>query len=90
METSRSHGTVFDQREMEQFIREIKDTSDRERFRRLYPYLNSKRHVEDIMYYEDMERSEFMKFLSRHQNVLLTFEHEDTAISHLCPYTQLQ
>lgn len=78
------------QLERDDFIREIKDPRDRERFRRLCPYFDAKRHLEDIMYYEDIQRSELMSFLERHEDVLLMFEHDDTAISQLCPYSQLQ
>lgn len=79
-----------DQQEMDTFIRDIKDVRDRELFRRLRPYFDGKRHLEDIMYYEDIQRSQLMSFLERHEDVLLMFEHDDIAISQLCPYSQLQ
>ena len=82
--------TTPDQQEVDTFIRDIKDSRDRERFRRLCPYFDGKRHLEDIMYYEDIQRSELMSFLERHGDVLLMFEHDDTTTSQLCPYSQLQ
>jgi len=82
--------TMPDRQEVESFICDLKDARDRERFRRLCPYFDGTRHLEDIMYYEDIQRSELMSFLERHEDVLLMFEHDDTAISQLCPYSQLQ
>lgn len=85
-----SHSDQVVQHELESFIQQIKDSRDRDLFRRLSPYFDGKRHVEDIMYSENMERSELMSFLERHRNSLLMFEHDDTAISQLCPYSHLQ
>ena len=80
----------LDHQEVEVFAREIKDPRDRELFRRLSCYFDGRRHLEDIMYYEDIQRPELMAFLDRYSNVLFTFEHDDTATSQLCPYSQLQ
>ncbi|KAI1301409.1 GATOR complex protein NPRL3 [Halotydeus destructor] len=57
-------------------------------FVRLCPYFNGKRHLEDIMYYENVRRSQILALIDKYRDVLLLSQYEDTAVSKLCPYKQ--
>jgi hypothetical protein len=65
-----------------------KDTRERQLFQKLQKgeYFDGRRHLEDIMYYEDVERSELISLLEKFNDILFTVEHDDLAVSQLCPY----
>lgn len=54
-------------------------------FKRLTPYFDGTRHIEDIMFYEDIQRSDMMNLLSVYSDCLYTAEYDDRAVSALCP-----
>lgn len=55
-------------------------------FKRLTPYFDGTRHIEDIMFYEDVQRTDMMNLLSVYSDCLYTAEYDDPAVSALCPY----
>ena len=56
-------------------------------FLRLRPHFLGKRHMEDIMYYENVRRADVMALLEKFEKVLFACFYEDTAVSLLCPYS---
>lgn len=55
-------------------------------FARLCPHFNGRHHLEDIMYYENMRRSELLVILEKFKEVLFTCQYEDAAVAQLAPY----
>jgi len=54
---------------------------DLELFARLCIYFRGKDHLEEIMYRENVRRSQLLHLLDKFRSVLITFEHEDSACS---------
>ena len=54
-------------------------------FTRLIPYFDGKHHVEDIMFFENLERSQVLILCDKFREVLLTCHYEDVAVSQLSP-----
>lgn len=48
---------------------------------RLLPYFRGDHHLEEIMYYENLHRSELMALLDKFRSVLITCQYEDPATS---------
>lgn len=71
-------------------VSQTKDQRDRQLFERLATnkYFDGKRHLEDVMYYEDVQRNELTSLIDKFSDVLFSCEHDDTAITQLCPYNQ--
>ena len=69
---------------------QTKDPRDRQLFERLAKksYFDGRRHLEDVMYYEDVQRNELCCLIEKLNDVLFCCEHDDTAITQLCPYNQ--
>jgi hypothetical protein len=54
---------------------------------RLMPYFNGKHHIEDIMFLENLERSQVLILCDKFRDILFTCHYEDVAVSQLCPFT---
>lgn len=54
---------------------------------RLMPYFNGKHHIEDIMFLENLERSQVLILCDKFRDILITCHYEDVAVSQLCPFT---
>jgi hypothetical protein len=54
-------------------------------FFRLSPYFNGKHHLEDIMYYENVRRSQLLTLLDKFRKVLITCTHQDPATAFHVP-----
>eukprot|EP00117_Sycon_ciliatum_P036630 scpid69827/ scgid0460/ Nitrogen permease regulator 3-like protein; Alpha-globin regulatory element-containing gene protein len=54
---------------------------DLELFARLCPYFRGKQHLEEMMYYENVTRSQLLTLLDKYSGVLVTVVHEDAAIA---------
>jgi hypothetical protein len=54
---------------------------------RLMPYFNGKHHIEDIMFLENLERSQVLILCDKFREILFTCHYEDVAVSQLCPFT---
>ncbi|XP_070581227.1 GATOR1 complex protein NPRL3-like [Ptychodera flava] len=48
-------------------------------FDRLCPYFRGKHHLEEIMYYENLSRSQLITLLDKFRDVLITCSHQDAA-----------
>ena len=59
----------------------IPETSILVIFCRLCPYFNGKHHLEEIMYYENVRRSQLLTLLDKFRGVLVTCQHEDPGTS---------
>ena len=53
-----------------------KNTEDLQLFARLYPYFNGEHHLEEIMYYENLRRSQLLTLMDKFKDVLITATHE--------------
>lgn len=53
---------------------------------RLLPYFDGKHHVEDIMFFENLERSQVLILCDKYRDILFTCHYEDVAVSQLSPY----
>lgn len=58
-------------------------------FARLCPYFNGNRHLEDIMYYENVRRSQLLALIDKFREVLITCQYEDSAVAQLSPYDSI-
>ena len=63
-----------------------KNEEDLNLFIRLCPYFDGKRHLEDIMYHENVRRSQLLALIDKFREVLFTCQYEDAAVSQLCPH----
>ena len=50
-------------------------------FTRLCPYFDGNHHVEEIMFYENVRRSQLLTLLDKFRDVLITCQHEDPCTS---------
>lgn len=66
-----------------------KNLDDLKLFARLCPYFDGRRHLEDIMYYENVRRPQLLELIEKFHDVLLTVVHEDAAVAQLLPYTPI-
>ena len=48
---------------------------------RLCGYFRGRHHLEEIMYLENVRRSQLLHLLDKFRAILVTFEHEDSACS---------
>jgi len=53
---------------------------------RLIPYFDGKHHIEDIMFFENLDRSQILILCDKFRSVLLTCHYEDVAVSQLSPF----
>lgn len=58
-------------------------------FAKLCPYFDGHHHIEDIMYYENLRRSQILTLIDKFRDVLLVFQYEDTTVDKLQPYNIL-
>lgn len=54
-------------------------------FLRLLPYFDGKHHVEDIMFFENLERSRVLILCDKFRDILFTCHYEDVAVHQLSP-----
>ena len=54
---------------------------------RLMPYFDGKHHVEDIMFFENLERSQVLILCDKFRDILYTCHYEDVAVNQLCPFS---
>lgn len=66
-----------------------RNLDDLKLFVRLCPYFSGRRHLEDMMYYENVRRSQLLALIDKFRDVLLICQYEDSAVAKLCPYTAL-
>lgn len=57
------------------------DKEDMRLFLRMSKYFRGDHHLEDIMFYENVTRSELLMLIDKFRSILITVQHEDTAIS---------
>lgn len=55
-------------------------------FAKLCPYFDGHHHIEDIMYYENLRRSQILTLIDKFRDVLITCQYEDTTVAELLPY----
>lgn len=53
---------------------------------RLIPYFDGKHHVEDIMFFENLERSQVLILCDKFRDILFTCHYEDVAVSQISPF----
>lgn len=53
---------------------------------RLIPYFDGKHHIEDVMFFENLERSQVLILCDKFRDVLFTCHYEDVAVSQLSPF----
>lgn len=53
---------------------------------RLSPYFDGKHHVEDVMFFENLERSQVLILCDKFRDILFTCHYEDVAVSQLSPF----
>ena len=68
---------------------EANNWEDIQMFAKLCPYFDGHHHIEDIMYYENLRRSQILTLIDKFRDVLLVFQYEDTTIVKLQPYNIL-
>ncbi|CAG4945890.1 unnamed protein product [Parnassius apollo] len=49
-------------------------------------YFRGEQHLEEIMFMENVTRSQLMQLLDKFKDILITFETEDPAVAMLYPY----
>lgn len=64
-----------------------KNVEDLKLLIKLMPYFNGRHHVEDIMFGENLERSQVLILCDKFRDILFTAHYEDMAVSQLCPFT---
>ncbi|XP_061182292.1 GATOR1 complex protein NPRL3-like [Saccostrea echinata] len=57
------------------------NVEDLKLFTKLFPYFRGDHHLEEIMYYENLHRSQLMALLDKFRSVLITCQYEDPATS---------
>ena len=58
-----------------------KNPDDLRLFAKLCPYFNGKHHLEEMMFYENLSRSQLLALLDKFKEVLILCQHEDPATS---------
>lgn len=53
---------------------------------RLIPYFDGKHHIEDIMFLENLERSQVLILCDKFRDILFTCHYEDVAVSQISPF----
>ncbi|KAI0217016.1 GATOR complex protein NPRL3 [Lamellibrachia satsuma] len=57
------------------------NVEDSQLFVRLCPYFNGQHHLEEIMYYENVRRSQLLTLLDKFRDMLILCQHEDVGIT---------
>ncbi|KAL5018870.1 hypothetical protein ScPMuIL_004592 [Solemya velum] len=68
-----------EEREIVLNIPAAKSPEDLRLFGCLYPYFSGKHHLEEIMYYENLHRSQLLMVIDKFREVLVTCTHQDPA-----------
>lgn len=63
-----------------------KNPDDLSLFTRLIPYFDGKHHVEDIMFFENLKRSQVLILCDKFRDILFTCHYEDVAVSQSSPF----
>ena len=63
---------------MQQYV----DPEDIDLFLQICPYFKGQHHLEEIMYYENMRRSELVTLIDKFRSILVTTQHEDPATAY--------
>lgn len=63
-------------------------TDDLKLVLRLLPYFDGKHHIEDVMFFENLERSQLLILCDKFRNILYTCHYEDVAVSQLSPFSK--
>ncbi|XP_048759621.2 GATOR complex protein NPRL3-like [Ostrea edulis] len=58
-----------------------KNLEDLKLFTKLFPYFRGDHHLEEIMYYENLHRSQLLALLDKFRSILITCQYEDPATS---------
>ena len=59
------------------------DPEDITFFLRILPYFKGQHHLEEIMYYENVRRSELVTLIDKFRSLLITTQHEDPATAYI-------
>ena len=51
-------------------------------FMRIFPYFRGQHHLEEIMYYENVRRSELVTLIDKFRSILIATQHEDPATAY--------
>lgn len=71
----------WDEKEAVARVPAYRNLEDRKLFLRLCPRFKGKDHLEEIMYYENVRRSNLLALLDKFREVLFTVQHEDPTIA---------
>ena len=63
-------------------MQRIMDPEDMAFFLRIFPYFKGQHHLEEIMYYENVRRSELVTLIDKFRSILITTQHEDPATAY--------
>lgn len=63
-----------------------RNAEDLKLFISLLPYFDGKHHIEDIMFFENLDRSQVLILCDKYRDILLTCHYEDVAVSQLSPF----
>jgi len=69
-----------EQKKAIQAVPAANNPEDLKLFTRLCPYFTGRHHLEEIMYYENVRRSQLLTLLDKFRTVLITTQHEDPAL----------
>ena len=70
--------SVFEQKSVLR-LKKLLDVEDIQFFLRICPYFRGDHHLEEIMYYENIRRSEILALIDKFRSMLITTQHEDPA-----------
>lgn len=68
-------------------IAAARNLDDLRLFAQLIVYFDGRNHLEHIMYYANVRRSQLLALIDKFRDVLITAQHEDPAVAELCPFT---
>ena len=63
-------------------MQNLVDPEDVSFFLRIFPYFRGQHHLEEIMYYENLRRSELVTLIDKFRSMLITTHHEDPAAAY--------
>jgi hypothetical protein len=69
-------------------ISAARNLDDLRLFAQLIGYFDGRNHLEHIMYYANVRRSQLLALIDKFRDVLITAQHEDPAVAELCPFIQ--
>ena len=63
-------------------MQQVVEPEDISFFLRIFPYFKGQHHLEEIMYYENVRRSELVTLIDKFRSILITTQHEDPATAY--------